>query len=251
MKRFTAILLIFIWISCGCSSTEEPEVPDINREDITAALTEKGVPESFLQNLELTDLTVMYEDMNGMELGTVKLAETAPENLQLSILAVPVSCAWKKDNTVYDCIRVYGTYTWNNSGLTMPREDEIKLSWNEDHLLLADHSSKAPNKVTRSYKGNAEGNKMKCHYDEPSFAHIGQGDAGWFHPIKADAGKHMQKGFFSLILLPTYTPTQVLPVDSIEMTESEIELEYIVHYFGIQAEETYSISAEAELYIPE
>ena len=92
---------------------------------------------------------------------------------------------------------------------------------------------------------------MKCHYDERSFAHIGQGDAGCFHPIKADAGKHMQKGFFSLILLPTYTPTQVLPVDSIEMTESEIELEYIVHYFGIQAEETYSISAEAELYIPE
>ena len=246
MKQFTVILLILILITSGCSRTAELEVPDINRADAISALTGQGIPESFLQNLEQADLTHMYEDLNGMELGTVQLKTATPENLELSILTVPVSGGFKTGSTVYDCIRVYGTYMWNNSGLTLPREDEIKLNWNEDHLLAADD-----NKVTRSYKGSAEGSKMKCHYDEPGFAHIGQDEAGWFHPIKAGAGKHMQKGFFSLILLPTDTSAQMLPVNSIEMTESEIELEYIVHRFGIQAEDIHSVSAAAELYIPE
>lgn len=246
MKRITIYFLIatILIVLCGCGASQVS-----NDESLTVAkqieeLIEMGIPESFILNLEEDDVYVMYKELKGMELGTVKFTETVEDNLQLNMLTVPVCDGMERH--AGDCFRIYGTYQWNNRGITLPSEDEMRVTWDKDILLLGDDS-----KLTRSYKGNADGTQMECYYDESGFADIGQGKAGWYHPVKAGAGKHVQKGTFGILLMPVHTYDRVIPVDRANKKEIKISLEYIVYgLFGSQ-QNSCKISAETELYTTE
>ena len=243
MKRITLCLLIatmmIICYGCGAES-------GINNDDILATkqiveLIEMGIPEAFIADLEVDDIDVMYQELNGTELGEVKFNETSEGDLRLNMLIVPVSV----EGGVRDCIRIYSTYQWSNSGITIPRSNEMKVSWDEEYFLLGDDR-----KLTRSYKVKADESKMKCTYDESRFAKIRFGAAHWYHPIKFGVGKHLQKGVSGMVLIPVDGHCKVLATDQAEKIETEISLEYIVHgLVKANAEkETYKASDKTELY---
>ena len=246
MKRITLWLLIAALIITCCGCRAEPVIP--NGSNAAAKqiveLIEMGIPEAFIANLENEDLGVMYQDLNGMELGEIKFVDTVEGDLHLRMLIVPVGDGWNKGPG--DCIRIYGTYQWNNSVITLPKEDYMKLTWDKELLLLGEDS-----KQTRSYKAKADGSKMECYYDENGFAHIGQGDAGWYHEIKFGIGKHLQKGAFGIILIPVHTYDRVIQTNQAEKTQTEISLEYTVDRPLSSKSETYKVSDKTTLYLTE
>ncbi len=243
MKRITVCLLIAtMMMTCyGCGAE-----PAINNDAIISAkqiveLIEMGIPEAFIADLEVDDIDVMYQELNGMELGEVKFNETDEGDLRLNMLIVPVSV----EGGVRDCIRIYSTYHWNNSGITIPRSNEMKVSWDKEYFLIEDDR-----KLTRSYKAKADESKMKCTYDESRFARIRFGAAHWYQSIEFGIGKHLQKGVSGMALIPVDGHCKVLATDQAEKIETEISLEYIVHgLVKANAEkETYKTSNKIELY---
>ena len=253
MKRFTVFLLIAVMImGCfGCSNIKDSDEPVIIRGDAVELLTDLGIPETFLCDIETADIAVMHDELKDAELGEIKFTELIDGDMHLSMLIVPIKDGSVLSRTVTDCIKIYGTYTWTNSGITLSREDEMKLTWGKEILALSDDG-----KFTRAYKGKADGSKMECIYDERGFASVGSKDARWFHPITFGAGKHLQKGAFRIVLIPTDTYTKVCPVEESKEKIVEIGLEYIVHRRGkstgnANKEEIYMLSSETELYIPE
>lgn len=246
MKRITIYLLIaaIITISCSCGANQVSNGDSLTATKQIEDLIEMGIPESFILNLEEDDVDIMYQELEGMELGKVEFSETVEDNLQLNMLTVPVCDGLEKH--AGDCFRIYGTYQWNNRGITLPSEDEMRMTWDEDILLLGDNS-----KLTRAYKGHADGTHMECYYDDSGFADLGQGKAGWYHPVKTGVGKHIQKGTFGILLMPVHTYDRVIPVDGANKTEIVISLEYTVHGLLGSQQKSCKISAETELYITE
>ena len=168
-----------------------------------------------------------------------------------NLIIVPVKEGCTISRTTTDCIRVYGTYVWNNRGITFSRDDEMELTFAGEYLLNG-----SDRKLTRSYKGKSDGSKMKCIYDESGFAGLGLEYLRWYHPVKLGIGKHVQKGVFGLVLAPTYTLAKVNPLESAEKVEVDISLEYIVHkrvkkVNNTQEEEPLKLTLKTELFIPE
>ncbi|MBQ6899482.1 MAG: hypothetical protein IJN72_01455 [Firmicutes bacterium] len=251
MKRFTILLLItVIVLGCFGCSNEMPGDKLVDADFITA-LTDKGIPEKFLENLETADLMVMHDELLDVELGEIKFTETITDEAKINMLIVPVKDGCTISRTTCDCIRVYGTYIWNNRGITFSREDEIELTYDGKYL-----SNGSDLKLTRSYKGKPDGSKMKCIYDESGFATLGQGYSRWYHPVKLGFGKHVQKGVFGLVLAPTYMYAKVHPLESAEKIEIDVSLEYKVHKRvkkanATQEDEPHKLILKTELYIPE
>lgn len=251
MKRFAVLLLVAVMIMgyFGCSA--EVSGDRLLARDFIAGLTEKGIPEEFLRNLESDDLMVMYDELMDADLGEIEFAETGADNLMFNLLIVPVKDGCTISRTTSDCIRVYGTYVWNNRGITFSRDDEMELTYDGEYLLNG-----SDRKLTRSYKGKSDGSKMKRIYDESGFAGLGLDYSRWYHPVKTGFGKHVQKGVFGLVLAPTDTYAKVHPLESAEKAEIDISLEYIVHkrvkkVNDKQENEPHKLTIKTELYIPD
>ena len=246
MKRTILCLLMAVLIAAGCGCGDKPVTSDNNNAAAISIteLAEMGIPEIFLADLEDEDLGVMHQELGSRELGEIQFKETVEGDLRLRMLIVPVCDGLKWHEG--DCIRVYGTYQWDNQGITLPREDEMRLSWDEELFLLGDSTI-----LTRSYKAKADGTGVECHDDVSVFAHIGQGDAGWYHKMKSGAGSHLQKGVFGLVLMPVHTYNRVVPTEQAKKTETDINLEYTVHGLFGSSKDTYTLSEKTELYITE